>query len=277
MRLVFMGSAEFAVPSLRLLHSSGHEVLCVYSQPMRPKGRGMKLQPTPVHAVANEFSLPVRTPESLQDEVDYLGSMEADILVVVAYGLLVPQEVLDIFSHGGVNVHPSLLPRWRGAAPIERCIEAGDKETGISIINMTAKLDAGEIIKQEKFAIEDFMDSVYLHNFCSKRGGELLLSVLDSGNFAGAVQVGEVSYARKWDKSESLLDFSLSAEILSHKVRAAASLGGCYFMDGNERVKVWRVALGDDISSSMEFICGDGRKLHLREIQKSGKDRQEVL
>ncbi len=277
MRLVFMGSAEFAVPSLRLLQASGHEVLCVYSQPPRPKGRGMKLQKTPVHVVADEFALPVRTPETLQDEVDFLSSLQADILVVVAYGLLIPNDVLDIFSHGGVNLHPSLLPKWRGAAPIERCIEAGDEESGITVMKMVAKLDAGDILLQERFTVENYMDSVFLHGHCSGRGGELLLQVLDGGNFVGEVQGDAVTYARKWDKLESLLDFSLSAEVLFNRIRAASSLGGCYFMDGESRIKVWRAELGDDISSSWEIICGDGCKLHLREVQKSGKDRQEVL
>ncbi len=276
MRLVFMGSAEFAVPSLRLLQMSGHEVLCVYSQPPRPKGRGMKLQPTPVHALADEFALPVRTPESLEAEAEFLQSLQADILVVVAYGLLIPQNLLDIFGNGGVNLHPSLLPRWRGAAPIERCIEAGDKESAMTIIKLAAELDAGDILLQERFTIEDSMDSHYLHGHCSKRGAELLLQVLDEGKFTGKLQGEAVTYAKKWKKAESLLDFSLAAEVLFNRIRAASSLGGCYFMDGEVRIKVWRATLGDDISSAWEIICGDGCKLHLREIQKSGKGR-EVL
>ncbi len=277
MRAVFMGSAEFAVPSLRLLQASGHQVVCVYSQPPRPKGRGMKLQPTPVHALADEYSLPVRTPESLNDEAEYLQSLQADVLVVVAYGLLIPKNILDIFDNGGVNLHPSLLPKWRGAAPIERCVEAGEKESAISIIKMAAKLDAGDILLQEKFIIDDSMDSVALHGFCSKRGGELLLQVLDEAKFDGKVQEGEMTYAKKWQKSESLLDFSLPAKVLFNRIRAASSVGGCYFMDGDTRIKVWRAELGDDISSGWEIICGDGCKLHLRQVQKSGSKGREVL
>ena len=226
MRVVFAGTPEFSVPCLQALIDSGVELVGVYSQPDRPAGRGKKLQASPVKQLAVAHNLPVFQPQSLRDSgaVSDLADLSPDLMVVTAYGLLLPREVLDIPRLGCVNLHASLLPRWRGAAPIQRAIEAGDLTTGITLMQMETKLDAGPMLAKTGTAIGEQETAGMLHDRLSVLAGELLQRNLDSlaaGNLTPEAQdPGQVTYAAKLLKSESSLEWGKAADDLQHKIRA---------------------------------------------------------
>lgn len=224
MKLIFAGTPEFAVPCLEALIRAGHQVVAVYTQPDRPAGRGRKLQSSPVKVSAETHGIPVFQPESLESEKARLTALDADAMIVVAYGLILPESVLPIPKYGCINVHASLLPRWRGAAPIQRAIEAGDAEAGVTIMQMDAGLDTGDMLLRASTPIRPDDTGGSLHDRLAQLGADTLLAALarlESGKLQPEQQNNALAcYARKLEKSEGDINWSLSAEALARKIRA---------------------------------------------------------
>jgi methionyl-tRNA formyltransferase len=241
MRLAFMGTPDFAVPTLRALVEAGHEIAAVYSQPPRPAHRGKKLTPSPVHQLAEELGLEVRTPVSLkgEDEKAAFAALELDACVVAAYGLILPRAVLDAPRHGCLNVHGSLLPRWRGAAPVQRAILAGDEFTGVTIMQMEAGLDTGPMMLKGETPVAG-KTAGELTQEIAELGARLMVQVLvDLASYPPVVQPDEgVTYAAKIDKAEARLDVSQSAEQVERQVRAFNPMPGAFFELNGERLRV---------------------------------------
>lgn len=294
MKIIFAGTPAFAATHLQSIIDQGqHQVIAVYTQPDRPAGRGKKLTASAVKLLAEQNNLPLFQPESLKtsDQQQLLSQHNADLMVVVAYGLLLPQAVLDIPRLGCINVHASLLPRWRGAAPIQRSIEAGDNETGVSIMQMEAGLDTGPVISSAHcdIAPEDTSDSLF--EKLAELGGPALLSALskiESGTAVASAQDEQQStYAHKIDKSEALINWSDSAANIERKIRAFNPFPVAYTHMGDIRIKVWSAqvsqssAVGEPgfiVTSGSEGLlvqCGSGHLL-ISEIQLAGKSRMAV-
>ncbi|MDA9854885.1 methionyl-tRNA formyltransferase [Paracoccaceae bacterium] len=287
MRLIFMGSSAFSVPVLEALVAAGHEIVAVYTQPPRPAGRGKKQRPCPVHARAHALTLDVRHPASLKEaeEQAAFSELRADAAVVVAYGLLLPQELLDAPAHGCLNIHASLLPRWRGAAPIHRAIMAGDRETGICIMQMEAGLDTGPVLYQETISIAPDETTAALHERLSDLGARSIVqSLKDLSQLQARPQssVG-ICYAQKIDKSEAQIDWSLPAEILDRQIRGLSPFPGAWAMLRGERVKFLGSALisceqplasaGTVLDDDLGIACGSGA-LRITRLQRAGKSAQ---
>ena len=287
MRLIFMGSPAFSVPVLEALVAAGHEIVAVYTQPPRPAGRGKKQRPCPVHARALALTLDVRHPASLKEaeEQAAFSELRADAAVVVAYGLLLPQELLDAPAHGCLNIHASLLPRWRGAAPIHRAIMAGDRETGICIMQMEAGLDTGPVLYQETISIAPDETTAALHERLSDLGARSIVqSLKDLSQLQARPQssVG-ICYAQKIDKSEAQIDWSLPAEILDRRIRGLSPFPGAWAMLRGERVKFLGSALisceqplasaGTVLDDDLGIACGSGA-LRITRLQRAGKSAQ---
>ena len=287
MRLIFMGSSAFSVPVLEALVAAGHEIVAVYTQPPRPAGRGKKQRPCPVHARALALTLDVRHPASLKEAEEQAAFSElwADAAVVVAYGLLLPQELLDAPAHGCLNIHASLLPRWRGAAPIHRAIMAGDRETGICIMQMEAGLDTGPVLYQETISIAPDETTAALHERFSDLGARSIVqSLKDLSQLQARPQssVG-ICYAQKIDKSEAQIDWSLPAEILDRQIRGLSPFPGAWAMLRGERVKFLGSALisceqplasaGTVLDDDLGIACGSGA-LRITRLQRAGKSAQ---
>jgi len=244
LRLAFLGSPDFAVPTLRALIDAGHDVACVYAQPPRPAGRGKRDRPTAVQEAAEAAGIQVRTPRSLRDpqaQAEF-AALGLDVAVVVAYGLILPQPVLEAPRLGCVNVHASLLPRWRGAAPIQRAILAGDAETGVTIMQMDAGLDTGAMLLRHAVPIGPDTTAAALHDSLSALGAALIvpaLAGLASGTLTGSPQPEDgVTYARKLERDEGRLDFTRPAADLERLVRAFDPWPGAFLDIGGERIKV---------------------------------------
>jgi methionyl-tRNA formyltransferase len=281
MRIIFMGTPDFAVPALRALHAAGHEVAAVYTQPPRPGGRrGKELTPTPVHRAAQGLGLEVRHPASLKgaDEQAAFAQLGADVAVVTAYGLILPQAVLDAPRRGCINLHASLLPRWRGAAPIQRAVLAGDEETGITVMQMDAGLDTGAMLIAEATPI-DGKTAGELTEELAEIGARLIVSVLaDPDAFPPRAQPEDgVTYAKKIDKAEALLDFSAEAAQVERQVRAFAPAPGAWFTLDGERCKVLAAqvvegsgAPGEVLDEQLTIACGSGA-IRPTLVQRAGK------
>ncbi len=241
MRIIFMGTPDFAVPTLGALVDAGHDVVAVYSQPPSRSGRGKQERPSPVHARAEALGIEVRHPVSLKsaDEQAAFAALEADIAVVAAYGLLLPQAILDAPKQGCLNVHGSLLPRWRGAAPIHRAVQAGDEETGITIMRMELGLDTGPMLLKGATPI-DRKTTGDLHDELSAMGAALMAETLAQlDELEPEVQDDALAtYAPKIDKAEARLDFTKPAHVLEREVRAFAPFPGSWFMLDGDRVKL---------------------------------------
>lgn len=293
LRIIFAGTPEFAAVHLSALINSEHEVIAVYSQPDRPAGRGKKLQPSPVKQVALEHNIEVYQPLNFKDPADIaeLNALQADVMIVVAYGLLLPQAVLDAPKYGCLNVHASLLPRWRGAAPIQRCIEAGDKVTGITIMQMDAGLDTGAMLHKVSTGIALDETGGSLHDRLASLGPDSLLTTLAQLQ-AGTLQPEQqndalANYAHKLKKEEALLDWSQSAETLALRVRAFNPFPVAYTLLGNERIRVLQASAIDKVTQlqpgtianvsaeGIEVACADG-VLRLEQIQLAGKKAMMV-
>lgn len=263
MRILFAGTPNFAAAHLQALLGSGHEICAVLTQPDRPSGRGKKLKPSPVKAVATAAGLPVLQPVTLKDDAlqTSLRDYQADVMVVVAYGLILPQAVLDIPRFGCLNVHASLLPRWRGAAPIQRAIEAGDPQSGVTIMQMEAGLDTGPMLAVRSMEIDDSMTGGELHDALADLGPEALLGVLSDLPAALAAAVPQnpehATYANKINKQELALDWCQDAATLARKVRAFCPAPGCYSLLGGERIKIWAA----EVSASTETTSPPGTVL----------------
>ena len=280
MRLVFMGTPDFAVATLKALEQAGHEIACVYSQPPRPAGRGMAERPSPVHAHAVARGLEVRTPLSLKDPIEQsrFASLGADAAVVVAYGLLLPKPILDAPRLGCFNVHASLLPRWRGAAPIQRAIMAGDAETGVSIMRMDEGLDTGPVCRVGRIAITPSTTAQSLHDALADLGARLMVETLAAPAVACTPQPsGGVIYARKIDKAEAHIDFTQSAEAVRNHIHGLSPFPGAWFMRDDIRVKALLCEVTDGtgppgifLDDRLEIACGSGA-IRLLRLQREGK------
>lgn len=247
MRVIFMGTPDFAVPTLAALVEAGHDVACAYTQPPRPAGRGKKLQPTPVHLAAEALGIEVRHPRSLKgaDEQAAFSALGADIAVVAAYGLILPQAVLDAPRLGCLNVHGSLLPRWRGAAPVQRAILAGDEETGVCIMQMEAGLDTGPVRLARAWPIGFYDKAGKLTDDLARLGAQMIVEVLaDLDDYPPVPQLAEgVTYAAKIDKAEARLDFTKGALYAHRQVRAFYPAPGAFFEVNGERIKVLEASI----------------------------------
>jgi methionyl-tRNA formyltransferase len=293
LRVVFMGTPDFAVPTLSEILGQGHEVVAVYSRAPKPAGRGMDEQKTPVHRLADRFGIPVFTPRTLREEqarADF-ASLGADVAVVVAYGLILPKPVLDAPALGCLNLHGSLLPRWRGAAPIQRAIMAGDAETGVMVMRMDEGLDTGPVAMVEKIVIGPDMTAQDLHDRMATLGADLMvraLAALDRGSLSFVPQADEgVTYAAKIDKAEARIDWSRPASEIHNKVRGLSPFPGAWFEadlgKGPERVKVLRTTLaagtgapGTLIDNDLTVACGEGA-VRLVEVQRAGAKAMKAI
>ena len=301
MRLVFAGTPEFARVALAQLLQAGHEVPLVLTQPDRPAGRGMKLQASPVKQCALQHGIAVAQPLSLRLDGKYpedaaaakaaIEAAQADVMVVAAYGLILPQWVLNTPRLGCLNIHASLLPRWRGAAPIHRAIEAGDAETGVTIMQMDAGLDTGDMLLLEKTAISPADTTATLHDRLAQLGGRLIVEALElaaCGGLKPTPQPAEgVTYAHKIDKAESTIDWNQPAEVIARRVRAFDPFPGAATTLGADAIKVWSckidscsrtldAACGQILSIDADGICvacGAGSLLRLTVLQRAGGKR----
>ncbi len=283
-----MGTPEFAVPTLTEILGHGHQVAAVYTRASKPAGRrGLEPTPSPVHRAAERFGIEVFTPTTLRgdDAAALLRGLAPDVVVVVAYGLILPRRVLDVPKRGCLNLHGSLLPRWRGAAPIQRAIMAGDVETGLMVMRMEEGLDTGPVGLVERVAVPPEATGGEMHDLLAKLGGDLMaraLAALDRGSLDFTPQAGEgVTYAHKIDKAEARIDWGKPARNIHDLVRALSPFPGAFFEadlgKGPERVKVLRSEVveaagepGRVLDSRLAIGCGDGA-LRLLEVQRAGK------
>jgi methionyl-tRNA formyltransferase len=287
LRLIFMGTPDFAVPTLLELVAHGHEIAAVYTRAPKPAGRGMKLQPTPVEQEARRLGIPVLTPTTLKtpEALETFRAHDADAAVVVAYGMILPQAILDAPPLGCFNLHGSLLPRWRGAAPINRAIMAGDAETGVMVMKMDAGLDTGDVAMAERIAISDTMTASDLHDSLSWLGADLMVravAVLGRGGLQLTRQASEgVTYAAKIEKAEARIEWAKPArEVLRH-IHGLSPFPGAWsevqVEDAPVRVKILRCERadgagtpGDVLDDQLTIACGQGA-IRIIELQRAGK------
>ncbi|WP_299652392.1 methionyl-tRNA formyltransferase [uncultured Tateyamaria sp.] len=286
MRLIFMGTPDFSVSALDALHSAGHEIVCVYTQPPRPAGRGKKDRPSPVQVRAEALGLQVRHPVSLRNEAAQaeFAALNADIAVVVAYGLILPQPILDAPAHGCLNIHASLLPRWRGAAPIHRAIMAGDAETGVCIMQMEAGLDTGPVLMREVTPIGPDETTAVLHVRLAGIGAELIVNTLAQLPDLSAMPQPEegVTYAHKIDKAEAAIDWSRDAVEVDRQIRGLSTFPGAWVEHAGLRIKVLGSELADGqgtpgtlLDGALTVACGTGA-VRLTRLQRAGKGAQDA-
>jgi len=285
MRVIFMGTPDFSVTVLAALHAAGHEIVAVYAQPPRPAGRGKKPRPSPVQKFAEANGLALFTPPNFKEESarQTFASHRADVAVVVAYGLILPQKVLDMPAKGCLNIHASLLPRWRGAAPIQRAIMAGDSESGVCIMQMEAGLDTGPVIACKATGISAADTAASLHDRLAKLGASLIVDVLEAGRFNAKPQPDHgATYAAKIEKSEARVEWSQPAEIVDRHIRGLSPFPGAWCEMNGERVKLLdsRVvglsgAPGEVLGDNFTIACGSGAVQILR-LQRAGKGPMEA-
>lgn len=285
MRLAFMGTPDFAVQALDALHEAGHEIACVYTQPPRPAHRGQMQAPSPVHRRALSLGLPVRTPERLRDAEDQaaFAALDLDIAVVAAYGLILPRAILDAPRRGCLNIHASLLPRWRGAAPIQRAIEAGDEESGICIMQMEAGLDTGPVLLEARTPIGPDETAGSLHDRLARMGATAITDALARLDALSPhpQDAGSVTYAAKIDKAQARLDWYCPAALLERRIRAFNPVPGAFFLGAGDRIRVLRAevvggkgAPGLVLDNRLAIACGTGA-LRPTLVQRAG--RQPML
>jgi methionyl-tRNA formyltransferase len=279
MRIVFMGSPDFAVPSLDALVAAGHDVVAVYAQPPRPAGRGKADRKTAVHERAEALGIEVRTPRTLRDaeEQARFRALDAELGVVAAYGLILPKPILDAPERGCVNVHASLLPRWRGAAPIQRAILAGDAVSGVTIMQMDEGLDTGPILLKRELAIGG-KNAGQVTDEMAKLGAEALIDWISDPTPAAPQPSEGASYASKIDKSEARIDWNRGAEEIVRQVRAFTPMPGAWFEADGERMKLLDAAAGEEASGEpgevlddcLSVACGSGYIKPLK-VQRAGR------
>lgn len=285
MRVIFAGTPEFAAVALRTIADAGHDIPLVLTQPDRPAGRGMSLQASPVKRLAQELGIEVFQPTTLKDEMAQarLREVDADVMVVAAYGLILPQIVLDLPRYGCINIHASLLPRWRGAAPIQRAVLAGDAETGVCIMQMEAGLDTGPVLLRGATPVDATDTTGTLHDRLAALGGQLIVDCLARLPLPAEPQPDEgVTYAAKLDKAEARIDWRRSAAEIDRQIRAFNPFPGAQSMLDDAAIKIWQAtpvegkgAPGEILSAAKNGIvvaCGEGA-LKVAELQKAGGKR----
>ncbi|MEM6889309.1 MAG: methionyl-tRNA formyltransferase [Pseudomonadota bacterium] len=286
MRIIFMGTPAFSVPVLQALVAAGHDITAVYTQPPRPAGRGKQPRPTPVATAARALSLEVRHPISLKsaDALSDVAALNADLAVVVAYGLLLPQAILDTPTRGCLNIHASLLPRWRGAAPIHRAVMAGDSETGVCVMQMEAELDAGPVLTQARTTIGADDTTGSLHDRLSAMGSDLLVHSLEEiDRLVPQPQPDHgVTYAAKIDKEEARIDWTRPAQAVDRQIRGLSPFPGAWIDLDRTRVKLLASrctsgegAPGTVLGAPLRVACGSGA-VELTRLQRAGKGPQPV-
>jgi methionyl-tRNA formyltransferase len=280
LRLAFFGSPSFAVPALRALHAAGHDIACVYRQPPRPAGRGHAVAQSPVHAAAVELGLPMRTPARVRkDAAEHaaFAALNLDAAVVAAYGLILPPAMLTAPRHGCLNIHASLLPRWRGAAPIQAAILAGDAESGITIMRMEEGLDTGPMLLRESVPITPHTTAATLHDALSELGARLILDALRDWPTPIPQPEDGVTYAAKLTREDGKLDFTQPADMLDRRVRALTPWPGTFAQIGGETLKILAAspvpgtgAPGTILDAQFTVACGHGA-LRLTRVQRPGR------
>jgi methionyl-tRNA formyltransferase len=287
LRLIFMGTPDFAVPTLLELVAHGHEIAAVYTRAAKPAGRGMKLQPTPVEQEARRLGIPVETPTTLKtpEAVEKFRAHHAEAAVVVAYGMILPQAILDTPKLGCFNLHASLLPRWRGAAPINRAIMAGDTETGVMVMKMAAGLDTGDVAMAERMAITDAMTAADLHDALAPLGADLMvraMGALERGRLQLTRQSEDgVTYAAKIEKAEARIDWNKAARAVLKHIHGLSPFPGAWCEMASEgeqaRVKILRCEMidrsgapGELLDDHLAIACQQGA-LRILELQRAGK------
>lgn len=289
LRLVFMGTPDFSVPTLLELVAHGHEIVAVYTRAPKPGGRrGLQLQPTPVEEAARKLGVPVLTPKTLKtaEALDEFRAFDADAAVVVAYGMILPQAILDAPKLGCYNLHASLLPRWRGAAPINRAIMAGDAESGVMVMKMDVGLDTGDIAMAERLAITDNMTALDLHDRLSRLGADLMVRAM-AALARGGLQLRKqsehgVTYAAKIDKAEARIDWTRPARAVLRHIHGLSPFPGAWAELENGRVKILRCELakglgapGEVLDDQLTIACGEGA-IRIIELQREGKARMQA-
>ena len=288
LKIIFMGTPDFSVPILEALHKSEHKIIQVYTQPPKKKNRGQKISVTPIHNFSNKNKLIVRSPEKLDadHELKFLSDSKPDVIIVVAYGKILPAKLLNLTNIKFINVHASLLPKWRGAAPIQRSIMNLDRETGISIMKIIPKLDAGPVMLKSKISISKNMNFEKLSNFLSKLGAKLILEALNliekkKDNFIDQDEA-EVTYAKKIDKKESKIDWNVKAEKVIAKINALHPSPGSWFYYNGVRHKVIQAIEvkekgnpGEIINLNFTIACLHN-SIQILELQKEGKSKMKV-
>ena len=293
MKVIFAGTPDFAAAALKAIAAAGFEVPLVLTQPDRPKGRGMQLTASPVKQAALELGLTVAQPEKLRNNAEALQMLKdtgADVMVVAAYGLILSQDVLDTPKHGCLNIHASLLPRWRGAAPIQRAIEAGDAETGVCIMQMDIGLDTGDVVSEHRYAIQPTDTANEVHDALMGLGAEAIVADLQrlqvEGRLNAVKQPDEgVTYAQKLSKEEARIDWNESAHIIERKIRAFNPVPAAWVEYQGKPMKIWRAEVvakqgkaGEVLSCTSDGLlvaCGE-HALNITELQPSGNKRMSI-
>ena len=293
MKVIFAGTPDFAAAALKAIAAAGFEIPLVLTQPDRPKGRGMQLAPSPVKQAALELGLRVAQPEKLRNNAEalqMLKEVEADVMVVAAYGLILPQDVLDTPKHGCLNIHASLLPRWRGAAPIQRAIEAGDAETGVCIMQMDIGLDTGSVVSEHRYAIQPTDTANEVHDALMNLGAAAIVADLQQlkteGRLKSVKQPEEgVTYAQKLSKEEARINWSESAAVIERKIRAFNPVPAAWVEYQGKPMKIWRAEVvaqqgraGEVLfcsSDGLIIACGENA-LKITELQPSGSKRMDI-
>ena len=283
LRIAFMGSPEFAVPTLEAIIAAGHEVVCVYSQPPRPAGRGKELRPTAVHLVAERHAIPVRTPVNFKAEEDRaaFAALGLDVAVVVAYGLLLPKAILDAPRLGCFNLHGSILPRWRGAAPIHRAVMAGDEIAGVQVMKMDVGLDTGPVMLTATTQVSEDDTMGDIHDRLSVAGADLMvegLARLEAGTAVLVEQPAEgVTYAAKVSSEEARINWKLPAKEVAARIRGMSPFPGAWFEHEGQRIKVLHARADDGagepgvvLDDALRIACGEGA-VRLTRLQRAGK------
>ena len=289
-KIIFMGTPIFAVPILKSLYQNGFPVSVVYTQPPQRSHRGQKFNKSPIQNIAETFNIEIRTPEKLKgnkDEFNYLKNLDADLAIVVAYGQIIPKEFLELTKKGFINIHGSILPKWRGAAPIQRSVMNLDKETGISIMKMKEKLDTGPIFSVYKIKIDQNDNSQDISKKLSHLASEKILDYLDK-ILEGEVRFIEqdhskATYAKKIQKQEGLIDWNNSAEKILGQINGLFPFPGAFFLYKGERYKITKSKIGSGrgkagevLSDQLEIACGNNLSIKVIEIQRQGKKIQKV-
>jgi len=289
-KIVFMGTPMFAVPILKSLYQNGYPISCVYTQPPQKSKRGQKINKSPIQLISETLNIEFRTPNSLKenlDELEYFKSLEADLAIVVAYGQIIPKSYLNLTKKGFINIHASILPKWRGAAPIQRSIMNLDKETGISIMKIEEELDTGPVCNIYKINIENNLNAEDINEKLSSLAAEKILDNIDDiyedkANFIEQDH-SSATYAPKIQKLEGQINWKEDAKIIIGKINGLYPVPGAYFMFNGERYKILKAEIGqaqgkpgEVLSDHLEISCGDKKSIKIKEIQRQGKKPQSI-